>query len=220
LTPIYFLYYTYKMLEKKFRTLCAHFSNEYELIDNLWKKINTAYGEKHRKYHSLEHIEHIYNEMKKLSLKNQEQIVVEFTIYYHDIIYDIHSNENEQQSANYAKKALNQLNVSNEISKKVVELIQLTKTHSPNQYNYYSLFLDADLAILGSSEKTYQNYIEKIRQEYNVYNDEIYNNGRKKVLNFFLKKESIYKSSYFYKKYEKQAQHNLLIEYNSLTNNT
>jgi len=204
------------MLEKKFKTLCSHFSNEYELIDNLWNKIHTAYSKKNRKYHSLEHIEHIYNEMKELSLKGQEQIVVDFSIYYHDIIYDIYSNENEQQSAAYAKEALNQLNVSREISKQVVELIKLTKTHSHNQYNYYSLFLDADISILGSSEQTYKNYIEKIRQEYSVYNDEIYNNGRKKVLNFFLKKEYLYETSYFYKKYEKQAQHNLIVEYNSL----
>lgn len=54
-----------------------------------------------------------------------------------------------------------------------------------------------------------------VRKEYAFYDDLTYFNGRKKVLSLFLDKEQIYKSQYFYNKYEKQARVNILIEYNS-----
>ena len=37
-----------------------------------------------------------------------------------------------------------------------------------------------------------------------------------KSIKKFFREKNIYQSSYFYKKYEKQAQQNIIIEYNSL----
>jgi predicted metal-dependent HD superfamily phosphohydrolase len=72
------------------------------------------------------------------------------------------------------------------------------------------------LAILGSKNSKYIAYTEKIRKEYLIYEDALYKQGRRAVLKSFLTKERIYHSDFFYHKYEKQAQENILKEYNSL----
>jgi len=42
-----------------------------------------------------------------------------------------------------------------------------------------------------------------------VYPDLVYNPGRKKVLNHFLAMDSIFKTDYFYNKFDRQAKENL-----------
>ncbi|CAA6798337.1 MAG: Unknown protein, partial [uncultured Sulfurovum sp.] len=101
------------------------------------------------------------------------------------------------------------------LREKVFQLIVETKTHQASSKEN-ALFLDADLAMLGSSYTTYKNYANNVRKEYAIYNDTDYFFGRKKVLKAFLVKERIYETLHFYDKYEKQARDNILKEYNSL----
>ena len=94
--------------------------------------------------------------------------------------------------------------------------IKCTKSHefSDSDTNY---FTDADLSILGKSWKTYEEYYQQIRKEYKIYPDFIYNSGRKKALQHFLKMDRIFKTDYFFEKYEIQARENLQNELQILT---
>ena len=200
------------MLEDKFYTLCQNFTVDKQLSKNLWIEIKTYYSSPNRHYHTLKHLEYIY-----ISLENIEiDTVIEFSIFYHDIIYDVTKKDNEEKSASLAKKRLAELNVSKRVQKEVVELIIKTQKHQTESQKD-SLFLDADLAILASHREIYQNYIEDIRKEYAIYSDKIYNSGRREVLNSFLKKERLYHSNYFHKRYEKIARKNLESELKSLS---
>ncbi len=140
---------------------------------------------------------------------------MEFAIFYHDIVYDVLKDDNEEKSAELAKNQLSILGVKKETIEKVYKLIIETKTHQSSSIQN-ELFLDADIAILGCNKKNYKNYTSQIRKEYAVYSDASYNKGRKKILNSFLEKDTIYKSDHFHNKYEKQAKENMFIEYNSL----
>jgi predicted metal-dependent HD superfamily phosphohydrolase len=197
------------MLENKFKTLCQKFTKEQTLISKLWQEIKIAHSEPSRHYHTLKHLEHIYKELQSPSVS------MEFAIFYHDIVYDAAGNDNEKQSAILCDKHLKLLNVPLELTKQITQLIHETKTHEASS-SENSLFLDADLSILGSNEKTYEQYVQNVRKEYAIYEDDTYFTGRKKVLKMFLDKEKIYETKYFYNKYEKQARVNMLIEYNSL----
>ncbi len=197
------------MIKNKFRILCQNFTNDENLIHQLWQEIEIAHSAENRYYHTLKHLEQLYVELPKLD------VVTEFSIFYHDLVYDASKDNNEKESAKLCEERLNVLGVPQKLIKKIIQLINETKTHEPSSQTN-ALFLDADLAILGSSKKVYQTYIEYIHKEYAIYDDITYKKGRKKVLKNFLKKSKIYQSSYFYDKYEKQAQQNILIEYNSL----
>ena len=199
------------MLEKKFKTLCQNFSKDKKLIAQLWEEIKTTHSEKSRYYHTLKHLEHIYKELESFELSP----LVEFSIFYHDLVYDVRQNNNEEVSALYGMICLNYLGANRKFRNKLLALILATKTHISHS-NEDKLFLDADLSILGSDEKSYKHYIQNVRKEYIIYDDITYFKGRKKVLKSFLEKEKIYESKHFYDKYEKQARVNMLIEYNSI----
>ena len=70
-------------------------------------------------------------------------------------------------------------------------------------------FTDADLAILGSDYDKYIHYVKSIRKEYKFYPDFVYNPGRKKVLEHFIQMTRIYKTDFFFSRYEEQARKNM-----------
>ena len=192
------------MLEDKFQILCKTFSPNEQVTSQLWRELKVAYSKPTRYYHTLQHLEHIYKELEPFELSP----LLEFAIFYHDIVYDVKQNNNEEVSVLYAMNSLKLLGVNQILKDEILVLIIETKTHNTsNEKN--KLFLDADLSILGSNEKNYQKYIQNIRKEYAIYDDDIYVKGRKKVLKMFLEKERIYESKHFHELYEKQARKNL-----------
>ena len=200
------------MLKKRFRTLCQHYTYDKQLITKLWQEILDEHSKPTRAYHTLTHLEQIFQELEPLEVTP----LLAFATFYHDIVYDASANDNEKNSALLAQKRLTELNVPTQLNQKVFQLIIETKTHQASSTEN-ERFLDADLAILGSNRESYLHYTQQVRKEYALYDDATYFKGRKKVLKLFLEKERIYQTQYFHEKYEKQARVNMLIEYNSLT---
>jgi predicted metal-dependent HD superfamily phosphohydrolase len=71
-------------------------------------------------------------------------------------------------------------------------LIQKTKTHEAGDDPDAQVLIDADLAILGTSESAYRTYADQIRQEYAWVPESDYRNGRRQVLERFLVKSRIF----------------------------
>jgi predicted metal-dependent HD superfamily phosphohydrolase len=132
-----------------------------------------------------------------------------FAVFYHDIIYKASSSTNEADSAKLAMQKLSEIGYPAEKIAKCASMILATKQHDLSEDNDTNYFIDADLAILGSSQYDYQKYTQQIREEYSIYPDFMFNNGRKKALQHFLQMGTIYKTDYFSKKYEKAAKENL-----------
>ena len=197
------------MLKKNFKQLSKNFSPKKELINQLWIEIENAHNNPKRYYHTLKHLANIDKERQNIKLSFEDNAIFQFATYYHDIVYDIEAKDNEEQSATIAQERLNQIGVPNYLIDEICKLITLTKTHAKTDKLTYAYFLDADLAILGSSAIEYRQYIKQVRQEYQVYSDEIYYRGRQKVLKNFIKKEEIYQTECFRKRYGKQAQLNI-----------
>jgi len=72
-----------------------------------------------------------------------------------------------------------------------------------------NLFLDADMAILGSAPVRYQRYLEAVRQEYRNTPQMLFKHGRKQFLTALLKEEWIYHTDNFRQAFEKQAHVNI-----------
>jgi len=82
--------------------------------------------------------------------------------------------------------------------------------------NLTEIFLDLDLAVLGTSPSEYDEYAVQIRQEYIHYCWEEYAAGRRAVLNGFLAREWLYFTDHFRQRYEMQARKNLQRELDNL----
>ena len=176
-----------------------------------------SYTDCRRSYHNLNHVDDILNSIGRVENFAENVDVLKFSAWFHDCIYDPQSSDNEVDSAVAAVKALEQLKIDRQTIKKVEQIILSTKYHQPLIASIDNLlFLDLDLAILGSDRDRYRQYARAIRQEYSYISDRDYQIGRKKVLTQFLNRERIYYTEYFYRLLETIARTNLQQEINHL----
>jgi len=108
----------------------------------------------------------------------------------HDVIYDSRASDNEERSAEYAQGLCRELSISE--GRLVASLIMKTKTHDAAADVDAQVLIDADLAILGTSESAYRTYAEQIRQEYAWVPEPDYRIGRRRILERFLTMPKIY----------------------------
>lgn len=186
-----------------------NFSSDLILIEKFWLEIEEHYLQKSRKYHNLNHLEHIFRELDEVKNEINDFTLITFSVFYHDIIYKSTSKENEEKSAEFAVQRLQKLNLSESQLNRISNQILATKAHKKSSDQDTNSLTDADLSILGAERDIYQKYIENIRKEYSVYPDFLYKPGRKKALKHFLEFETIFKTEYFRNKYEEKARKNL-----------
>jgi predicted metal-dependent HD superfamily phosphohydrolase len=143
----------------------------------------------------------------KDEIKNWEAIL--FTLFYHDVIYNSEGLDNEEKSAELAEVRMKQILVDDETIALCKKHILATKSHQKSEDSDTNYFTDADLSVLGQAWDIYSLYANNVRKEYSIYPDSVYNSGRIKVLLHFLSFERIFKTDFFYKKFETQAKQNL-----------
>lgn len=174
------------------------------------------YAQPDRAYHNLEHIADVMAQTAPFhaTLCVEDWGCLQLAIWFHDVVYDTRATDNEARSAAAASEWLSKLGCSPTMCRTVETLILATQHHTP-QSELAEIIVDADLAILGQSSATYQEYAAKIRQEYSWVPEEAYRAGRSKVLRGFLERPQIYFTSDF-AALENQARHNLQAELTSL----
>jgi predicted metal-dependent HD superfamily phosphohydrolase len=196
-------------LQETFQNLVEKYCSDQKLIEELWTEIKKKYSSSKRHYHNLAHIENLLSLLQQHKNAINDWDTVLFAIFYHDIVYKVLKNDNEEKSALLAQKRITQINYPENKIQLCVLHILATKSHEISLNKDTNLFTDADLAILGFDWKDYKDYYQKIRKEYAIYPDFLYNSGRKKVLSHFLSMPQIYKTKLFLDLYEQKARENV-----------
>lgn len=199
------------MFKAEFENTVSRYSSSIDLFSEL----ESVYGHPGRYYHNLSHLNYLVAELKPYQNQFSCWDTIVFAIAYHDFVYDVARRDNEEKSAQVAEQRLQEIEFSNDETKRCAQFILATQKHEPVQYEI-DLFTDADLAILGADKEHYLNYAADIRKEYSIYPDLLYKPGRKKVLNHFLQMNRIYKSEEFFAMYERVARKNLQAELESM----
>lgn len=197
------------MIKETFTELLTNYTDNECLRNELWTEIEENYSSKKRHYHTFQHLENVFSQLTDVKEKVQNWETILFTLYYHDIIYNSIKSDNEEKSAKLAEKRMKQISVSNDKITLCKKQILATKSHIKSTDSDTNYFTDADLSVLGQSWETYSLYYKNVRKEYSIYPSLIYNAGRRKVLNHFLAMDRIFKTDFFYEKFEKQAKQNL-----------
>jgi predicted metal-dependent HD superfamily phosphohydrolase len=198
-------------LRNVFEILFKKYSADERLIAEYWKEIEEKYSGKGRHYHTLSHLEYMYGELLPVKDKMLDWEAALFALFYHDMIYNVLKNDNEERSADIAQQRLAKVNFPGMRAQRSLALIIATKKHELTGFTDVDLFTDADLSVLGAPFETYRAYAENVRKEYSVYPDLLYKPGRKKVLQHFLGMPSIFKTTFF-SHYEQQARENIARE--------
>lgn len=176
----------------------------------MFQEIVTAYSESHRYYHNLNHLDHLFREMDTCESVSSE---MQWASWYHDIIYKPGAKNNEKESMKKAATSMRKLKIAEPVIGKVSELIMATENHQGNKHDIETqLFLDADMAILGSDESMYFEYCQAVRKEHASIPDFLFKRGRKQFLLATMQKKTIFGSGFFNKKYEDAARSNIAKE--------
>jgi len=177
------------------------------------------YRERHRRYHTAEHLAWVIREVEELaaaeSTKDLGAIIA--AALYHDAIYEPRYPANERASARLAKRDLNELGWANIRIDAVTAMIEGTRDHVEPRDTDTSVLFDADLAILGAEPADYEAYTKAIRGEYRHLDDDEWATGRALVLRSFLDREAIFATRTGGVRWEDAARVNLAAELESLS---
>jgi predicted metal-dependent HD superfamily phosphohydrolase len=202
------------MLKQTFIQLIKNYTTDDRLVQQLWEDVENNYSGKKRYYHNLLHLHNLLNLLHQAKDQIKEWDAILFALYYHDIVYNPLRTNNEDRSAEFAENKMQLIEVPKQIINQSVQQILATKKHSLSIDNDTNIFTDADLSILGQEWDLYAEYYKQVRKEYSLFPDLIYVPGRKKVIQHFLQMPRIFKTDFFFEKFEMQAKENLQKELN------
>ncbi len=204
-------------LQQRWQTSVAPFQAKRDFIEGEFARICQHHSEKHRHYHTLVHLAALFTDLDSIEdLSTEQRSVLDFSVWYHDIIYQPGAKDNEAKSAELAVAALTTLAAPGDLIQRVRDTIIATAKHEPNDDEIAQLFLDADMAILGAPSERYRQYTEEVQREFKRIPTFLYRRGRKGFLKQTLEQEKIFVTDFFHARYEAQARENMVWEISTL----
>jgi predicted metal-dependent HD superfamily phosphohydrolase len=155
------------------------------LTEKLREDLLARWAEAHRKHHTVTHLHETLDAIGLLAEAGVEfdREAVELAAWFHDAIYEIGRDDNEDRSAELARELL----ASSPIRDEVARLVLVTKTHKVLDADVNGAVLsDADLSVLGSDAFRYRAYATAVREEYADVPDEVFKPARAQVLSSLL----------------------------------
>lgn len=183
--------------------------------DGLAAYLTPYYTEPHRAYHNLSHLidlAHEWNQLRAHQLATEDSATWLAALLWHDLIYQPGQPDNESKSA--AKAALDVPHfIPGADLPLVLDLIFQTSRHGQDLSSLpilAKLFLDTDMAILGSSPSIYQDYTAAIAAEFvPCVGQKAYQLGRQAFLTSVLATPHVFLSDFYITRREEQAFANL-----------
>jgi predicted metal-dependent HD superfamily phosphohydrolase len=171
------------------------------------------YAEPHRKYHTAEHVLAVLAAARLLS--DRDSPVLTLAICAHDVVYAGEPGSDERASAAWAREALTAAGLAADDIAHVESLVLATITHESDD-PLAQIMLDADLAILAAEQAAYDRYASRVREEYARYTDEVWRQGRAKVLKTLLARPNLYATEKARALWESKARANMARELQAL----
>ncbi|HSD88534.1 MAG TPA: hypothetical protein VLB44_13495 [Kofleriaceae bacterium] len=182
---------------------CRH--QPLRLRDELIRELEAAYQEPLRAYHNMNHIAELLGWFDTVAddIGWQDPARVYAAILFHDAIYVPGAKDNEQRSAEWARRA--------GFGDEVAALIEMTADHGKHTdaTGDAALFLDCDMAIVGAPPAAFDAYNDAIAAEYSHVPRDAFAAGRRAFLTSLASKPRIFATTYFHDRLDAQARANL-----------
>lgn len=182
------------------------FSNEDEVLQDLIVR----YGEPHRHYHTLDHIADCLVTLAGVRHLCANPDTVALAIWFHDAIFDVSRNDNEELSAQLAYDSCLRLGLQKEIALCVSNLVKATTHQEILLTHDAKVLVDIDLTSLALDPDAFAENSRKIRSEYSSLDDGAYERRSRKMFEAMIDRHRIYQTDYFHEQYEDMARANLL----------
>jgi len=176
---------------------------------HLFDRLHAAYAAPDRAYHDTRHLTDCLAELDGAPDLGADRDLAEAALWFHDVVYDARSSDNEERSAAWAAQELEAAGVSPRATAEVARLIRLTRHSEPTPDPTGRLVCDIDLVVLGRDPAGFAEFERGIRKEYAWVPELVYRAGRGQVLQALLARRSIYQTDHFQRRYEAAARRNL-----------
>lgn len=193
-------------LAKKATSHWAPLASRLGLPDAMLADLVTAYGESHRRYHTLVHIVEMldcHTESRHLA---DNPDTIDLAIWFHDCIYDatLDHGENERLSAEHLGEVY-----AGDCSAAAQAMIRHSAGHAASDDPDVQLFCDLDLYRLGVPFKAFDQHGRDVREEYAWIEEDVWMTKRNAFFQGLLDRPVIYQTEYWRSRLEKQARENL-----------
>ena len=179
--------------------------------------LTRRYREPHRRYHDLRHLQEVLQTVDELADEADDVEAVRWAAWFHDAVYDVHRDDNEERSADLAVRELRTLGCAPALVDEVARLVRLTATHRPAAGDANGAVLcDADLRILAAEPWRHAEYVADVRAEYADVPDEMFRAGRAAVLRRLLDSDRLYGTETGHARWEQRARANVTAELDRL----
>jgi predicted metal-dependent HD superfamily phosphohydrolase len=186
------------------------------LPGGLRAEVWAAYGEAHRAYHGVGHLEAVLARHAEVARavgweRPREALLA---LLFHDVVYVPGEGDNEARSAEVARASLARWWPDAGVDvEEVARLVLLTARHGrlarADVTRDEALLLDCDLASLGGTAEEYDAYEAGVAREYAALPPEVYRAGRRRFLEGLLQKERLFLSDFFHARCEAAARAHL-----------
>jgi predicted metal-dependent HD superfamily phosphohydrolase len=184
----------------------------------LGRELIARYSEPHRRYHDVRHLAAVLTAVDDLADEADDIDAVRLAAWFHDAVYEIRADDNEERSARLAEAELPRAGVPAPRVADVARLVRLTATHAPPPGDRDAAVLcDADLAVLGSTHVEYAAYAAAVRDEYAEIADADFRAGRAAILTALLALPRLYTTDTGRDRWEARARRNVSREIAGLT---
>jgi predicted metal-dependent HD superfamily phosphohydrolase len=174
------------------------------------------WSEPARRYHTTRHLVEVFWALEELEkageIDDRQCSVARLAAWFHDAIYDPEAEpgSSEADSAILARKTLQQLGIGDRDMAVINRLVRLTAHHDADvEEPLDAAFQDADLWILSAPQDRFDGYCAQVREEFAHVSDAGYCEGRVAVLEPFLHRDTIYRTSHALQAWERAARINL-----------
>lgn len=185
--------------------------------EGLLRALQAAYATPPRAYHSFTHVQEVIRHFHDVAATGpgwQHPKEVFLAILFHDAIYVAGRSDNEAKSADLALEACAQFLANEPLdTARIRTLIELTARHGKLTRDALDdetrLFLDCDMAILGSDPAAFDAYDAAIADEYAAVPKPVYRFNRNRFLKHLAEVDRIFLSDFFHARLDARARANL-----------
>lgn len=191
-------------------TRCHHFFGS----SKVWPRLQTAYGEPHRAYHTLQHLSDLFEVLQPHLPATEHAQAIELAVWFHDFVYEVSPAaypRNESLSAKAMVQVLARA-APHWLAEPILQEVHLaemfilaTKRHSLEGVLWPSggaqragqLFLDADLSTPAAPTDRFATYDSAIAVEWGQDPQQpakAFCEGRAQALRAFLQRPALYRS--------------------------
>lgn len=182
------------------------------ILPGWWEDLQARYARPRRAYHTIEHVSAVLEHWRQVDDEGHwhDRSATWVAVLLHDVIYVPGAPDNEERSALLVPEWTRAFGVDVDVGA-VQTLIRATADHGANlgAQGDLALFLDCDMAILGTPAQVYDRYIEQVRLEYADLVDEAGFRAGRRAFVAGLVGKPVFLSERFRNLYEERAQRNL-----------